>query len=95
MATCAQGWNHTRMRRDSMIRSRLRVYFGPETDSTTALAPAPKTVTVPVGEVLSLLADAAASKRAWLKDFEDEEMTISSDLYEVLLAYEHFRRPSA
>ena len=79
-----------------MSRSRLRVYFGPELDPPTAVAPAvPETVTVPVGEALSLLADALESKRTWLKDFEDDEMTISSDLYEVLLAYEHFRRPSA
>jgi hypothetical protein len=79
-----------------MSRSRLRVYFGPEHDPATVLATAaPKTVTVPVGEALTLLADALESKRMWLKDFEDDEMTISSDLYEVLLAYEHFRRPSA
>ena len=78
-----------------MNRSRLRVYFGPEQDPPAACVPAPNTVTVPVGEVLSLLADAVESKRAWLNDFADDAMTISSDLYEVLLAYEHFRRPSA
>jgi hypothetical protein len=78
-----------------MNRSRLRVYFGPEEDQSTTLVQTRNTVTVPVGEILALLADASASKRAWLKDFEDDEMTISSDLYEVLLAYEHFRRPSA
>ena len=78
-----------------MHRSRLRVYFGPEQEQSTALVPAPHTVTVPVGEVLALLADAVESKRAWLKDFAEDEITISSDLYEVLLAYEHFRRPSA
>jgi hypothetical protein len=30
-----------------------------------------------------------------LDDFRDDEITISSDLYEVILAYQHFRRPSA
>jgi hypothetical protein len=45
--------------------------------------------------VLPLLADALASRRTWLRDFEEDEITISSDLYEVLLAYRHFRRPSA
>lgn len=78
-----------------MNRCRFRVYFGPEDDPSTPLAPIRKTVTVPVGEVIALLADAAETRRAWLKDFEDDEMTISSDLYEVLLAYDHFRRPSA
>ncbi len=52
-------------------------------------------VTVPLSEVLPLLADAVASQRTWLRDFEDDEMTISMDLYEVLLAYQHYRRPSA
>ena len=28
-------------------------------------------------------------------DFTDDEITISSDLYEVILAYQHYRRPSA
>ncbi len=28
-------------------------------------------------------------------DFEDDEVSISTDLYEVILAYQHFRRPSA
>ena len=78
-----------------MKRSRLRVYFGPEDSPSAALVPTRNTVTVPAGEVLTLLADAADSKRVWLKDFDDDEMTISRDLYEVLLAYEHFRRPSA
>jgi hypothetical protein len=48
-----------------------------------------------VGEVLPLLADAIESRRSWLGDFEDDQMTISTDLYEILLCYQHFRRPSA
>ena len=40
-------------------------------------------------------ADAIASRRTWLQDFENDEITISADLYEVLLAYRYFRRPSA
>jgi hypothetical protein len=42
-----------------------------------------------------LLADAVRSERTWLQDFENDEVTISTDLYEVILAYQHFRRPSA
>ena len=79
-----------------MARNRLRVYYGPE-DVLSAEQPsaARQMVTVPVSEVLPLLLEASRTKRAWLRDFEDDEMTISSDLYEVLLAYQHFRRPSA
>ena len=60
------------------------------------LAPtSPATVTVDAGEILPLLADAVASQRTWLSDFEDDQITISADLYEVLLAYQYFRHPAA
>ncbi len=81
-----------------MARNRLRVYFGPEDDVMTASAPdsaARPMVTLPVGEVLPLLMEAVGSRRAWVDDFADDTLIISSDLYEVLLAYQHFRRPSA
>jgi hypothetical protein len=82
-----------------MSASRLRVYYGPEQaateDSTTATIPLRETVTLPLGEVLPLLMDAVKNRRQWVGDFFDDEITISSDLYEVLLAYQHFRRPSA
>jgi hypothetical protein len=48
-----------------------------------------------LGEVLPLLADAVASRRTWLSDFEDDKITISADLYEVLLAYQYYRHPAA
>ena len=50
---------------------------------------------VTLGEVLPILADAVASDRTWLSDFADDEISISSDLYDVLQAYRHFRRPGA
>ena len=39
--------------------------------------------------------DAVKNRRQWVGDFFDDDITISSDLYEVLLAYQHFRRPVA
>jgi len=75
----------------------LRVYYGPqeETANATETKVHRETVTVPLMEVLPLLADAVQSERTWLRDFSDDEVTISMDLYEVLLAYQHYRRPSA
>jgi hypothetical protein len=77
----------------------LRVYYGPQEDqATVSLAESQThrdTVTVPLTDVLPLLADAVQSKRTWLGDFADDDITISMDLYEVLLAYQHYRRPSA
>lgn len=80
-------------------QSRLKIFRGPQQ------LPAGKnldeeltdegSVTLPAGEVLPLLADAIANQRTWLSDFEEDEITISADLYEVLMAYQFFRRPSA
>ena len=79
-----------------MARTSLRIYRGP---APSSLRPAsnssPRTVTVNVDEVLPLLADAVASQRTWLTDFADDQITISSDLYEVLLAYQYHRHPAA
>ncbi len=75
----------------------LRIYRGPGEATAplpTACTSGPQ-VTVSVGEVLPLLAHAVASQRTWLNDFTDDEITVSADLYEVLLAYQYYRRPSA
>ena len=75
----------------------LRVYYGPAEDAALRSSEAPdrETITVPLGEIAPLLADAVQSQRTWLRDFDDDEITISMDLYEVILAYQHYRRPSA
>lgn len=79
-----------------MARSRLRVYYGPESaPATVHHEHDPAKVTVPLGDVLPLLVDAVRHQRAWLGDFMQDDVTISTDLYEVLLAYRHYRRPSA
>ena len=81
-----------------MARSNLRIYRGPaektvtlRSDSTAQSAK----ITVNLGEVLPLIADAVTSRRTWLTDFEDDQITISADLYEVLLAYQYYRHPAA
>jgi hypothetical protein len=81
-----------------MAMRRLRVYTGPAlTQPSVAVLeqPADNSVRIPLGQVLPLLADAVASNRTWLSDFKDEEISISSDLHDVLLAYRHYRRPGA
>jgi len=81
-----------------MSSTPLRIYHGPADDVAgvaTEPGEARPTVTVPLGEVAPLLADAVQSERTWLRDFRDDEITISMDLYEVILAYQHYRRPSA
>ena len=81
-----------------MARSQLRVYYGPQSDVCASVSQSKQcddTVTVSLSEVLPLLADAVRNERTWLADFDDDPITISTDLYEVILAYQHYRRPSA
>ena len=80
-----------------MNPSHLRIYCPPEepTVDVAECREARETVTVPLGEVLPLLVDAVESDRTWLRDFAHDEITVSMDLYEVILAYQHYRRPSA
>jgi hypothetical protein len=79
-----------------MARCHLRIYHGPETlKAHTTESAAENTVRVSFAEIYPLLADAVNNRRTWLSDFDQDELTIPSDLYEVLLAYQHHRRPSA
>jgi hypothetical protein len=80
-----------------MAMRQLRVYTEPELEvrDFAVAETVDGGVRVPLGDVLPLLADAVASSRTWLSDFADDEITISSDLHDVLQAYRHFRRPGA
>jgi hypothetical protein len=81
-----------------MAMRQLRVYAEPDLkvrEYTAVEQSADQGVRVSLGEILPLLADAVASHRTWLSDFADDEITISSDLHDVLQSYRHFRRPSA
>ncbi len=77
-----------------MSDTHLKLYCGPEVTEASPHV-TEDCVTVAVGEVLPLIADAVNSERTWLGDFEHDDITISRDLYEVLSAYQYFRRPSA
>lgn len=49
------------------------------------------TRTIRLEQIFPLLLDAVANDSAWLADFSEEPVTISDDLYDVILAYRHFR----
>jgi len=71
---------------------RLRLFTGEETESTTSRAPsAPGQVSVRLSEILEPLADACRSNRVFLKDFAQDEIQLSADLYDVLMSYRRMR----
>lgn len=78
-----------------MARQRhLRVYYGPEDSRTVALNEAKKVskgVEMSLAELANALIQASEGGRAWVDDFADEPITVSSDLYEVIHAYQHYR----
>jgi hypothetical protein len=81
-----------------MAMRQLRVYSEPDLalrDFSVVEESADRGIQVTLGDILPLLADAVASNRTWLTDFADDEITITSDLHDVLQAYRHFRRPGA
>ena len=84
-----------RSTRDALRRVALDRFARDGFANVTVAETKRETVTVPLMEIMPLLADAVQSQRTWLRDFADDEVTISMDLYEVILAYQHYRRPSA
>jgi len=73
------------------MASYLRVYphRGPQTETTQE-----PTVRVRLGDLFPLLAQAHRGNFLWLNDFEDDEVMVTADLYEVLRAF-RCHRPSA
>jgi hypothetical protein len=65
----------------------LRLFYEPETTTTEA----PKGVCVRLGDLLPLLTMAQRFKYSWLKDFLDDEVQITEDLYDVLQEFLGYR----
>jgi hypothetical protein len=72
--------------------SHLRVYSTTEPDAATDGQPA--SVRVNLRELLPLVALADRRNYVWLQDFLDDEVLITSDLYEILSSFRLYR-PSA
>jgi len=92
----ARGARHLTHAKRSMVPSKLRIVYA--NDDQVDARPAPPTfnkVTVRLEEVFPLLAEAKSRGSNWLEDFADDPITITSDLYEVLLAYQHHARRAA
>lgn len=79
------------------MHTHLKIYRGPVEVESRVISKdeaGEDTVTISFGEILPLIVDAVESQRTWLTDFEVDDVTISRDLYEVLSAYQYFRRPT-
>jgi hypothetical protein len=75
-----------------MATARLRVFPQPDEDQNEA-DPGP-VVSIRLSDLYPLLAQAYRDNYVWLRDFEDDELLVSPDLYEVVRAFADCR-PSA
>jgi hypothetical protein len=69
------------------MRPRLRLFTGDENLDLVA----PASVSLTFGELTRILDHASRSQRAWLRDFDDDEVHIPEDLYDVLMEYWRMR----
>jgi len=78
-----------------MADGRLRIFSGPDVGTKVELVETEReSVSITLSELMPLLADAVEGHRFWLQDFKEDTVTISTDLYQVILAYKEFRRPT-
>ena len=75
-----------------MATARLRVF--PQPDDAPAEEFADPSVPIRLSELYPLLAQAQRDGYQWLSDFEDEDLLVSRDLFEVIRAFSDLR-PSA
>ena len=52
-------------------------------------------IRISLGDLLPLLAIAKKHNYLWLQDFIDDEVTVTSDLYEILRAFGHYQKTPA
>ena len=72
--------------------ARLRVF--PRPDDEPALEDSAPAVPIRLVELYPLLAQAFHDNYAWLRDFEDDKLLVSPDLFEIVRAFANYR-PSA
>ena len=77
---------------DPMPTPRLRIFPRPQEE--LELDSASPAVPIRLADLYPLLAQAYRDNFVWLRDFEDDELLVSSDLFEVVRAFSDYR-PSA
>lgn len=76
------------------MATRLKLYCPPREDEDNLPMPEPE-VRVRLGDLLPVVAMAQRMNFIWLKDFLDDEVAVSQDLYEVMQAFRSSRPTSA
>lgn len=64
------------------MRPKLRLFVGADRKDTDTVSE--PEVSIRLGDLTRILSDAIIWDRSWIQDFADEEIHVSSDLYEIL-----------
>jgi len=75
-----------------MSMPQLRVF--PPVDQDPETEEASPAISIRLADLYPLLAQAYRDNYVWLRDFENDELLVSNDLFEVVRAFSDFR-PSA
>jgi hypothetical protein len=76
-----------------MATCHLRLF--PEAAEDTAITTEGEaTVPIRLGELIPVLRQALRSNYVWLRDFQDDEVRVTQDFYDVIRAFQNLR-PSA
>jgi hypothetical protein len=75
------------------MATRLKLYCPPHEEETEMVSE--PEVRVRLGDLLPVVAMAQRMNFIWLKDFLDDEVAVSQDLYEVMQAFRSSRPTSA
>ena len=70
-----------------MSTARLRIFPHVGEDTTPRDESVAPVVSVKLSEFLPVIQRASTERRTWLRDFEDDEVSVSGDLYQVLQAF--------
>ncbi len=75
-----------------MATCHLRLFPNPEPGTSVPVQGA--SVSVRLGELVPILRQAIRANNTWLRDFEDDEVRVTPDFYDVIRAFGSLR-PSA
>ena len=73
-----------------MATCQLRVFPRPEEEAAPSREQA-ATVAVRLGDLYPVLKQALRANYVWLKDFEDDEIRVTADFYDVLRAFSRLK----
>ena len=75
------------------MRNRLKLFV--ENDQQQQGQSIESNASMPLGDFSRIITDAVTWDRTWIRDFANEPVVLSQDLYEIIRIYDELQRASA